>query len=214
MSQRARPQVVRSYLGELESALAGVPADVARDILDGVAEELAGLDSAAAATRIEELGDPTFIAAEARAESGVSGEEPRVKSTSAALPATSGPPANDAQWYIVLASLLVAFGGIVLPLLGWVFGIAMVWVSKTWRTWEKWTATLAPALIVAVSVLVSSGLRSLSEDQARSGGFAGPTVGDFSVPLLVDAWWSGLLLMVGLTVVVGIWLLWRGLRRR
>jgi hypothetical protein len=334
MSQRTRPQVVRSYLAELESALAVVPTDVARDILDGVAEELAGLDSAAAATRIEELGDPMFIAAAARAESvdpsGVvdslngdagAGSHPESRGyvvfvsllvafggvvipvlgwivglvlmwlsrrwrtwekwvATVAVPAValligaiglafSGgvlfgfagwhlmilvgllgvgnvvaglwllwrglhrPAADriptpaaarggaiasdDAQWYIVLTGLLVAFGGIVLPLLGWVFGIAMVWVSKTWHTWEKWTATLAPALMLAVSVVLSFGLRSLTAEPGvgDSSGLHGPA-GDLSRPLLlplVDTWWFGIVLMGGLNVLVGVWLLWRGLRR-
>jgi hypothetical protein len=182
MSQRTRPQVVRSYLAELESALAGVPADVARDILDGVAEELAGLDSAAAATRIEELGDPVFIAAEARAES-------RVGVVTTLRAAT---PTGDPRWYIVVASLLVAIGGIVVPLIGWVLGIAMVWMSKTWARWEKWVATLSPLLFL-LFVLVGYLARSLGSNLT---------------------WWHLTILSVFIMpFVTGLWLLWRGLRR-
>lgn len=45
------PQVVRSYLAELDAALGGVPVELARDIRNGVEEELAGLDAATAAAR-------------------------------------------------------------------------------------------------------------------------------------------------------------------
>ncbi len=200
MSQRTQPQVVRNYLAELESALAGVPADVARDILDGVAEELAGLDSAAAATRIEELGDPVFIAAEARAES-------RAGVVTTLRAAT---PTGDPRWYIVVASLLVAIGGIILPLLGWVFGIALVWMSKTWRRWEKWVGTLAAPLVAAPTVLVVHWI-------ATSGPGPNDEMGSIPVdPILpagYDTWWAGMVLLVLLNVVVALWLLWRGLRR-
>lgn len=176
-----QPQAVRGYLNELKSALAGVPEDVARDILDGVAEELAGLDSAAAATRIEEVGDPAFIAAEARAESAPNAEE---------VVHAGASPGGDPRWYTVLASLLVAFGGAVVPLLGWVFGIAMVWMSKTWRTWEKWVATASFPVIAAVVALL---------------GFIGSGF---------TAWHLLILLALVGNVVVGFWLLWRGLRSR
>lgn len=56
-----------------------------------------------AAARIEELGDPAFIAAEARA--GAS--EP-------ARPVLPG--ATSQTWHIVLTSLLVAFGGVGVPI--------------------------------------------------------------------------------------------------
>ncbi|HEU4849215.1 MAG TPA: hypothetical protein VFS93_02260 [Terrimesophilobacter sp.] len=199
MSQRTQPQVVRSYLGELTVALAGVPAEVAREIIDGVAEELAGLDAAAAASRIEELGDPVFIAAEARAESGPSTEE---------VVRGGAPQAGDPRWYTVLASLLVSFGGIVVPLLGWVFGIAMVWMSKTWSTWEKWVGTLVAPLAAVATVLIPRWVgASLGPATATGDG-----VHNVVLPLLVGTWWSGIVLLMLLNVVVGLWLLWRGLR--
>lgn len=181
MSQRTQPQVVRSYLGELEAALAGVPAEVAREIVAGITEELAGLDAGAAAARIEELGDPVFIAAEARAESGPSMEE---------VVRDGAPQAGDPRLYTILASLLVSFGGIVVPLLGWVFGLAMVWMSKTWSTGEKWVATASFPVIAATLALLS----------LIGSGFT--------------AWHLLLLLGVLGNVVVGLWLLWRGLRSR
>ncbi len=62
---------MRSYLSQRETALDGVPSQARQAILDGAVEELAGLDAEAAAARIDELGDPEFIAAEARADSGL-----------------------------------------------------------------------------------------------------------------------------------------------
>ncbi|GAB3036546.1 hypothetical protein GCM10027052_13640 [Parafrigoribacterium mesophilum] len=73
MDSSTSPQVVRAYLAQLDAALAAVSDDVRRDIVAGVAEELRGLSAPDAAARIEALGDPAFIAAEARAEAAVPG---------------------------------------------------------------------------------------------------------------------------------------------
>ncbi len=47
------PQVVRSYLAELDSALVGTTEEVRREILTGVREQLIGVDAATAAHRID-----------------------------------------------------------------------------------------------------------------------------------------------------------------
>ncbi|WP_167139080.1 hypothetical protein [Diaminobutyricimonas sp. TR449] len=191
------PQVVRSYLAQLEAALVGVPDSVSRDIRAGVAEELTGLDAAAAAARIEELGDPAFIAAEARAEAGA---PPVIVAPPVAA------PAGDSRAYTIIAALLVALGGILVPVLGWVVGIAMVWMSRTWSLGEKWIATLTGP----VSVVLGAGIAatvSLAEYQV---GF--PESEDLPnpvVPAFFDAALSSFLLLVLVNVVVGMWLLWR-----
>ncbi len=194
MANARTPQVVRSYLSELETALGSVPSDVRHDILAGVREELDGLDATAAAARIEALGDPEFIAAEARAEASAPDDSnqraERTKVGSA-----------EPRWYPVLASLLVAFGGILIPVIGWVVGMGMVWMSKTWKLRDKWIATLTPFVAVGVSVLLFA-LTSISSDSNGLGG--GPLMPGLSPPL-----WSSMVLMFPVVAVVGIWLLWR-----
>jgi uncharacterized membrane protein len=183
------PQVVRTYLDQLEATLAGVREDVRHDIVAGIAEELRGLSAAEAAARIEALGDPAFIAAEARAEDAASATaEPGAaapKPTEAASAAS-----GDARWYVVLAALLVAVGGVVVPVIGWIVGIALVWLSRTWHTSEKWAATLTVITAVGLAVLINLVTLGL-----RPGGL----VGMHSI------------LLVGIlgNVIVGIWLLWR-----
>ncbi len=177
MNDASDPQVVRSYLAQLDSALAGVPADVRRDIVAGVAEELSGLDAAAAASRIEQLGDPAFIAAEARAEARTgSGSQSDASATTgmdappATAPSSPGPgsapkpPASTQRWYVVVTALLVDFGFFVLPLAGWVLGIMLMWSSPLWNRREKLYITLAPAaaatlfgLIVAIVQFATTG---------------------------------------------------------
>ena len=149
MTKTSTPQVVRSYLGELDRTLAGVPDDVRQGIVVGVAEELEGLDAAAAASRIESLGDPAFIAAEARAEARA-GAAPN---PSAAKLAPSR--ASEQRWYVVVTALLLEFGGLLVPLAGWVAGIMLLWASPLWTRGEKLVATIVPP---AVGVLLFSSL--------------------------------------------------------
>ena len=131
MTNAMTPQVVRSYLAQLDAALDGVPDDVRRDILSGVAEELAGLDAPAAAARIEALGDPKFIAAEARSSAGPSegASAPRGNATSA-------------PWYAAMTVLLLILGGFLFPVVGWVAGVVLLWASPMWSNREKWAGLL------------------------------------------------------------------------
>ncbi len=198
MSQSDQPQAVRSYLSELRSALVGVPREIAQEIENGVTEELAGLSAADAVARIEELGDPTFIAAEAKASSAsdpvvaVGLQERPASVTDGVKPAIA---TTEAHWFIVVASLLVAFGGIVIPLLGWIAGIVMVWMSRTWRTWEKWVGTLMP---LALAGLLAGGSLLVGES---------PLFG-------ITGWHLAIISVFFTPFFAGMWLLWRGLRRR
>lgn len=195
MSHESQPQVVRSYLSELEKALDGVPREVAKEITDGVAEELDGLDAAAAATRIEELGDPAFIAAEARTASEADRPVAMAQgSTVSGTPATVTPRTEE-RWYIVVASLLVVAGGVVIPLLGWIAGIVMVWMSKSWRTWEKWVGMLAPLAVPGILFLGSLFISAFA-------------------PSNLTWWHLAILSIFFVPFLSGMWLLWRGLRKQ
>jgi hypothetical protein len=197
MAETTTPQIVRSYLAQLESALAGLASEVRSEIVAGIREELEGLDAADAAARIEALGDPEFIAAEARAEAAETpGGPPPVEPVET--------PGREPGWYPVLAALLVAFGGIVVPVLGWVVGLALVWLSKTWTRGEKLVATaVAPAAVLAVVALTLA---------ARLWAPADASSPNPLVPAFFDVAWSSVLLLGGVNVVVGIWLLWRAKR--
>lgn len=193
MIQRIQSQVVRSYLRELETALSGVPPEVVTEIVAEIAEELASLDAATAAARIKELGDPTFIAAEVKAAVDADPSE------AAASQAATVPPAHSLtrtgeRWYLVAASLLVALGGILIPVLGWIAGIVMVWLSPSWWVWEKWVGTLAPFAIAA-------GL--------MGGSFLARGV----APGSLTGWHFAILSIFVSPFLTGMWLLWRGLRR-
>ena len=196
MTESTLADVAGRYLAALDQALAGLPGEVRTGILTGVREELEGLSAADAAVRIRDLGDPEFIAADARSDTP--------------QPVSATPtPAREARWYPVVAALLVMVGGIVLPVLGTVAGLVMVWFSTAWTRTEKWVATLIPVAVVvllgATGVVVA----------VASTGQAGPA-GDGPSPLIpgpVDVVTLGIVLLVVVQVGVGIWLLVRAAKR-
>lgn len=184
-----------------------LPHGVATEIRDGIYEELHGLDADATAARIAQLGDPGTIAREAKAE--VPALAPVI-----VVPAEQGAPAKekvpivDTRGYAITSALVFAFGGFVVPVVGWFVGAVLVSTSALWRRWEKAVAILLPfvvgaliALVIWVSGLVSSS--SEPGDQERN-----PLM-----PASYDLWNAGFLLVFVLIPLVGGWLLWR-LRRR
>lgn len=220
------------YLAQLEAALAAVDAATRDEILAGVREELVGLDAAAVAARIRELGDPEFIAAEARAaarfgavSAGVpdAAEAPLVPQAAAAA---SGPEMHtqarrEPAWFSVIAGLLVMIGGVIVPVVGAIAGYVMMWFSSAWTRRQKIVATAIPVVYVVVlfigAMLASSlGQQAGAADEGSgSGGFSAPVSEDFAesaaqnplLPASYDLIASGITFGVLVQLGVGIWLL-------
>lgn len=181
MTEANTPKVVRGYLAELDRELVGVSAEVRHGIVAGVAEELNGLDASAAASRIEALGDPAFIAAEARAGSG-----PRV---TVAGPKAAPPRASEQRWYVVVTALLLEFGGLLVPLAGWVAGIMMLWASALWTRGEKLVATiLPPGIGIALFGIVAliGGSRLVWWHAVVLGAIAGPALASLVIGIVLS----------------------------
>jgi len=127
MTTEADALILR-YLQDLEGELRDLPANRRQELLDEVGEHIAAaraaLDpetEAGVRTMLERLGDPADIAAEARERFGV-----------------QRPPARPATpWLEVIAIVLL-----VIPFVGWVVGVVLVWLSRLWTTRDKLIGTL------------------------------------------------------------------------
>jgi len=120
-----RPPEAESYLRRLRRALRSAPASERQEIVDNVTAHIdAALDSTTCPEAdigrvLEELGTVDDIVAAAT---------PNKKPSSAE---------RD-----VLALVILELGGVVVPFVGWVIGVVLVWSSRTWSSAEKWVATL------------------------------------------------------------------------
>lgn len=199
-----------NYLAQLEAALAAVDAATRDEILAGVREELVGLDAETVGTRIRELGDPEFIAAEARAAAGAGVASTRVSDAADAPPAppvphaaavASGVRGREPVWFSVLAALFVAIGGVVIPLVGALLGYVLMWLSTAWTRRQKLIATLAPLCLIVIAGVVLAILR-ITSSSSGDGAVANPLK-----PAQYDLIASGMTLALLVQLGVGIWLL-------
>jgi uncharacterized membrane protein len=145
------PEITTTYLAQPDTELDQLPTELHRDILAGIGEELRGLDAGAAAARIQQLGDPAFIAAEARTEVQV--DAPGLATET---------PVTGRTFSIVAVVVLIA-GSLLVPIVGALAGLLFVSQARAWTRQEKTAAWLAPAgiallAVVAVAVIASADL--------------------------------------------------------
>jgi uncharacterized membrane protein len=197
------------YLARLDDAMRGLPHGVASDIRGGIVEELQGLDAAATAGRIAQLGDPVAIAREAQ-------DEVPASPTIVVAPPVDAPPAprpsvTSTRGFAIAAALTLSFGGFVLPVLGWFVGAVLVSVSTLWKAWEKVVAIVVPFVFGAVSLFLVQFMSFAEFSSTGSSSGSGTTDEIVNNPLLPSfgIWHAVLLLGFLLIPVSGLWLLWR-----
>src|SRR5919108_1416559 len=142
MTPRA-DQLVDEYLQRLDAELYGLPRARRRELVDEIAEHIAEARADLPAegepeirTLLDRLGDPADIAAEARGRTAA--------------------PRRRAGALEVAALILLLAGGVVVPVVGWFGGVALLWISDAWSVRDKMIGTLvvpgglAPALYLTV----------------------------------------------------------------
>lgn len=123
-----QPRAVNDYLRQLEKSLRGLPrsrrSEIVTDIKEHIDEALAGIESSEAEVRnvLARLGEPEDIALDAAERLGIAPVRPR---------------ASD-----VAAVILLLVGGLVLPVIGWFIGVALLWASAVFTTRDKLVGTL------------------------------------------------------------------------
>lgn len=166
-------KLVERYLKHLDVELDDLPRDRRREIVDEIAghiaEARAGLeDETEADVRniLEGLGDPADIAEDARERFDV-------------RPAAPTPPYKPG-WMEVAALVLLLVGGLIVPLVGWLIGVVLLWVSSAWNVRDKIIGTIfVPGglgfvlvlYVMSSSLVGSSGPESCQIDPATGGEF-------------------------------------------
>jgi uncharacterized membrane protein len=183
---------VRSYLDQLDRALRDLPRDrrleIVRDIqwhIDGAIAALEEPSGAAIEQILDGLGTPEDIARAAYE------EQPPVRARMAT---------RD-----LAAVILLLVGGLVLPLVGWVIGVVLLWSSTAWRTKDKLIGTLlVPGGLLTTLLFFGVGVfavSSTSECSSTSPATASPAM---HCTTSGPGWGAhALLLVLGIVSVVG-----------
>jgi uncharacterized membrane protein len=122
-------QLVDDYLKRLRKELAGLPRERRRELEQEISEHIAEARAALSAqneaeirTLLDRTGDPADIAAEARERFGIE----RRKTGAVEIGAL----------------ILLPIGGILVPVIGWIVGVILLWASQAWTTRDKLIGTL------------------------------------------------------------------------
>lgn len=95
-----------------------------------------------------------------------------------------------------------------MPIVGWVVGYVLVWLSPAWRRWEKVVAIVAPA----GAGLLIAGYFAIAELQSRAA-MAMPS--DQPVlPIASVVIWNATVAFAFANLAIGVWLMVRALRRQ
>lgn len=135
MPNTQQSPLVADYLRRLDAAAAGLPADRRDELVEGIREHLdsalQGTDQASDAqvrAVLDRLGSPEEIVAAAA-------------DSEASLPPYQSPPKSGIGALEIITVILLAIGGIILPILGWFIGLALLWTSSRWTTRDKLIGT-------------------------------------------------------------------------
>lgn len=133
-------RLVADYLARLEAASAALPSDRRHELVEEIGSHIAAAradgaaaDEAAVRTLLERLGQPEVIAAAAWDDSPSDDARPG---------AVSDPPSTALE----LTAVLLLTVGSFLPVVGWLVGAVLLWVSSRWTTAEKLLGTLVVPL--------------------------------------------------------------------
>jgi uncharacterized membrane protein len=147
--------LILGYLDRLDVASHGLPESRRSDLRAEVEEHIeAALDEVAARDEVtirnvlERLGPPEEIVAADLREGG----EPAQSSA----PSQPAPPPTAPVWGTVeiLAILGLTIGGLLLPFVGPIIGLLLVWMSRAWTTMEKTIATGIVLVLLILPVLL------------------------------------------------------------
>lgn len=186
-------RLVDDYLARLDAALDRLPAARAEELVDEIdahisearAELPGGGTEAELRTLLDRIGEPEEIARDAL------GDEPQAAAAAPVVVTRRG------GWVESLAVALLPFGGLLIPLVGWFAGVALLWSSDHWTLRDKLIGTLAPPggyFTFFLLTFIVSDVDSCSSVSDENGTIIGDTCDDGSA--------FGEALMIALIIVL------------
>ena len=141
----------QDYFGRLDRAAQRLPVDRRDELLSEIREHLDGAraagaaaDEAAVRTLLDRLGEPEEIVASASAS-----EDVRAAVSSSYAPAGTG---------LETAAVVMLTVGSLVPIVGWLVGVALVWMSSRWTQRDMLLGTLVtpggPGLVLLAGLVV------------------------------------------------------------
>jgi uncharacterized membrane protein len=135
-------QKVKSYLKDLDQRLSYLPRRRRKEVLQEIGDHIAESRTELGPDHpvddvLDRVGDPQVIAREA------AGDEGFKTSTS--------------RWVEILAIIFLVPGSVLLPFVGWVIGVILLWASSVWTVRDKIIGTLiVPGGLLAPVVIAMS----------------------------------------------------------
>jgi uncharacterized membrane protein len=164
-------KLVERYLKHLDVELDDLPRDRRREIVDEIAGHIAEARAdlqpeteAGVRNILEGLGDPAEIATDARERFEVS---PRLESRR-----------REPGWQETGALIMLLVGGLVLPVIGWLVGVVLLWTSAIWNTRDKIIGTIFVPGGLGVVLLLGFTLSFSSSGGSCVGDLTGPIAGN------------------------------------
>jgi uncharacterized membrane protein len=175
-------RLVADYLHRLRSAAQTLPPDRRTELIEEITSHIAEAravgpegagDLLTVRNILERLGDPHDIV-RAAAEPGFADSGPGYRPASTIGGQLHGLTGNRAGPLEICAVIFLLIGGVVIPVLGWIVGVVLLWVSPRWHTREKLLGTLVwpGGLLAPALVLIAGGAAALipaSETVCTSG---------------------------------------------
>jgi hypothetical protein len=193
-------QMVADYLQRLRAAAGILPADRADELIEEISSHIAEAraagsagsgDSPSVRNILERLGNPADIVRIAadpafgdlpgrRTPVDALGGYPAAVGAPAALPPQTG---RGAGAHEIIAVILLLVGGIVVPVIGWVVGVVLLWSSSRWQTRDKLLGTLVwpGGLAAPFGLLALGGLVAVSTGGTQTCG-GDPVLAPLSAP--------------------------------
>jgi HAAS domain-containing protein len=184
MSTTAPNPLIDSYIKQLRARARTLPRGQRDELMQQIQEHLRealppGSTEVEVRNALDQLGEPDAIVAEQFDRLGIQ-------------PARAG----KLEWAVIV---LLPFGAFLIPILGWVLGVILLWASRVWSPREKLVGTLlVPGGLSAVLFLALIGSGSTCTE---SGGGGRPTIQHCTSPTVPNA--IGIPLLIAF-VVAGI----------